>query len=148
MLHRIRRFVGFVSLALWWGALTFYSLVVVPIGSDVLGATAQGFVTQRVTHWLNGIGLVTLILLLWNLVAVRRWLLIATWLLMASCLAGLAVLHGSLDALLDPQSQSVHNVERFYNAHRVYLLITAVQWLAGLAHLWGLLHSGERAAVK
>lgn len=148
MLQCIRRFVGLVSLSLWWGGLTFYSLVVVPIGSEVFGTTAQGFVTQRVTHWLNGIGLVTLVLLLWNLIAARRRLLIATWLLMASCLAGLAMLHGSLDALLDPQSQSVHDAERFYNLHRAYLLITAVQWLAGLAHLWGLLHPGERTAAE
>lgn len=148
MLHRIRPFVGLVSLALWWGGLTFYSLVVVPIGSEFLGASAQGFVTQRVTHWLNGIGVVTLVLLLWNLTAARRRLLIATRLLMASCLAGLAVLHGSLDALLDPQLWSVNHVERFYNLHRVYPLVTAVQWLAGLAHPWGLLHPGERAAVK
>ncbi len=148
MLHRIRRFVGWVSLTLWWGGLTFYSLVVVPIGSEVFGTTAQGFVTQRVTHWLNGIGLITLVFLLWNLTAVRRRLLIATWLLMAGCLAGLVVLHGSLDALLDPQSQSVYDAERFYNLHRVYLLVTAVQWLAGLAHLWGLFHSGERVAAE
>ena len=148
MLHRIRRFVGWVSLTLWWGGLTFYSLVVVPIGSEVFGTTAQGFVTQRVTHWLNGIGLVTLVLLLWNLTAARRRLLIATWLVMASCLAGLVVLHGSLDALLDPQSRSVHDVERFYNLHRIYLLVTAVQWLAGLAHLWGLSHPGERGAAE
>ena len=148
MLHRIRKFVGWVSLTLWWGGLTFYSLVVVPIGSEVFGTTAQGFVTQRVTHWLNGIGLVTLVLLLWNLTAVRRRLLIATWLLMAGCLTGLVVLHGSLDALLDAQSLSVHDAERFYKLHRVYLLVTAVQWLAGLAHLWGLLHPNERGAAE
>lgn len=148
MSHRIRRFVGLLSLSLWWGGLTFYSLVVVPIGSDLFGVTAQGFVTQRVTHWLNGLSLATLLLLLWNLFAVRRRLLMVTWLVMASCLAGLAALHGSLDALLDPQSQSVHDAERFYNLHRAYLLVTAVQWLAGLAHLWGLLHRDEQSATE
>ncbi len=148
MLHRIRRFVGFVSLALWWGGLTFYSLFVVPIGSDVFGATAQGFVTQRVTHWLNGMSLVTLVLLLWNLTATRRRLLIVTWLLMVSSLAGLAVLHGSLDALLDPQSQTVSDGERFYSLHRVYLALTAIQWLAGLVHLWGMLLPNEQPAAK
>ena len=148
MCKTLRRFVGLVSLALWWGGLTFYALVVVPIGSDVFGATAQGFVTQRVTHWLNGIGVVTLVLLLWNLTAVRRRLLIVTWLLLASCLASLAMLHGSLDGLLDPQSQTVNDAERFYKLHRVYLVLTAVQWLAGLAHLWGLRLPDQRPVAE
>ena len=148
MRNGIQRFVGLVSLTLWWGGLTFYSLVVVPIGSDVFGATAQGFVTQRVTHWLNGMSLVTLVLLLWNLTVTRRRLLIVTWLLMVSSLAGLAVLHGSLDALLDPQSQTVNDAERFYRLHRVYLVLTAVQWLAGLAHLWGLLLPDQQPAAE
>ena len=39
--------------ATWWGGLTFYSVVVVPIGSEQIGSTEQGFITQQVTWWHN-----------------------------------------------------------------------------------------------
>jgi hypothetical protein len=44
--------------AAWWGGLTFYALVVVPIGTELLGSVEQGFVTQRVTLWHNWLGVV------------------------------------------------------------------------------------------
>src|SRR5215471_8442423 len=37
----------------WWGGLCFYAVVVVPIGTEEIGAVEQGFITQRVTWWHN-----------------------------------------------------------------------------------------------
>jgi len=37
--------------AVWWGGLCFYAIVVVPIGTEVIGAVEQGFNTQQVTRW-------------------------------------------------------------------------------------------------
>ena len=46
-----RRALVTVALAVWWGGLTFYGAVVVPVGTEVLGGAAeQGFVTQRVVN--------------------------------------------------------------------------------------------------
>ncbi len=124
------RFVLILGLALWIGGLTFYALVVVPIGIEILGTTDQGFVTQRVTNQLNLIGVGLLVLLLANVFLQRGRLLAETWLVLAVTQAALFVLHRRLDAMLAADDAG------FYDAHRVYLLVTAVQWFAGLAHLW------------
>lgn len=34
---------------MWWGGLCFYAVVIVPIGTEVIGSVEQGFITQRVT---------------------------------------------------------------------------------------------------
>jgi len=41
--------------AVWWGGLTFYAAIVVPIGTELIGASEQGFVTQQVTQWHNAV---------------------------------------------------------------------------------------------
>ena len=47
----IRQFLVMSAVALWLGGFTFYALVVVPTGTDVLGGSVeQGFVTQAVTR--------------------------------------------------------------------------------------------------
>lgn len=127
-----------MALAIWWGGLTFYALVVVPIGTDLFGSVQQGLVTQQVTNWLNGIGLGTLALLLWNVVVTRSRLLAATWLAMALSLGAVSLLHLRLDALLGGDAGTPSVEPDFYDVHRVYLLITAVQWLAGAVHFGGL----------
>src|SRR5258707_15304973 len=49
-----RRGLALAAFAVWLGGLTFYALVVVPVGTQVLGGpVAQGFVTQAVTVRLN-----------------------------------------------------------------------------------------------
>ena len=40
---------------MWWGGLCFYAIVVLPIGTEVVGTVEQGFITQRVTWWHNAI---------------------------------------------------------------------------------------------
>ena len=132
-MRSLARFVAVAALAVWIGGLTFYALVVIPIGTEVVGRTMQGLITQGATNWLNAIGVVALVLLLPSLRA--RWMLI-TWGALAVTLVALVALHTRLDALL--VGREVANHDTFYNWHRAYLLVTAAQWLAGLVHLRGL----------
>ena len=122
--------------SLWIGGLTFYALVVVPIGGALVGETQQGFITQQVTQWLNVIGTVALFALAWH--AARRrvagqWLNLG---LLSAVQAGLIVVHFQLTPMLDAQTIEVLDPDRFYQVHRVYLLLTTVQWVLGWRHLW------------
>jgi hypothetical protein len=123
-----------VALAFWLGALTFYSAMVVPIGTEVVGSMFQGLITQRVTNRLNLGGTILLVLLLSNVVRKRHRLVTATWLLMTISQISLILLHPQLDGMLDAASHQVEGAS-FYHWHRAYLFITAVQWLAGCAYL-------------
>lgn len=132
------RYLAVVSLAVWIGGLTLYALVVIPVGTDIIGGTEQGFITQRVTGWLNWIGVASLAILVLTLRA--RWML-ATWGTLAVTLAILFALHLRLDALLDGRAREIADASTFYNWHRAYLIVTAAQWLAGAVHLWGVVQS-------
>ena len=44
------RFLSLCAFAFWQGGFVFYSGVVVPIGSDELGDTVQGFITRGGTN--------------------------------------------------------------------------------------------------
>lgn len=125
--------------AAWWGGLGFYAVIVVPIGTDILGSVEQGFVTQRVTQWHNGLsGLVLLCLLIEASRRRNRWL----W-AMAAALGivtlALAVWHTKLTELMDLQQRAIST--DFYAPHAIYLWITAAEWLVGLAMPVLILHS-------
>ena len=147
-----RRGLAFAAFAVWLGGLTFYALVVVPVGTKVLGGpVAQGFVTQAVTVRLNLVALAALAALAWNAFALReRRPIVGTWAVMLAAQALLFVLHPSLDRLLDLATRTVVDHARFYATHRVYLLVTAAQWLAGVIHMgfvlaaWRAEDRGER----
>src|SRR5436190_16665061 len=62
--ERLYRFACLAALAFWMGGFTFYALVVIPTGNRLLGSIQQGLLTQQVTHWMNLIGLLALMLLL------------------------------------------------------------------------------------
>jgi hypothetical protein len=130
------RYLLILALAFWLGGLTFYALVVVPIGADILGSTGQGFITQRVTNELNLMGAGVLAMLLANMVKQRGRLLTATWLVLAATQVALVAMHRWLDAMLDASTQEIADGERFYKRHGIYLDVTAVQWAALLVHLW------------
>jgi len=49
--------------------------------------------------------------------------------------AALLLLYPFLGALLDTGTRSIVDHEAFYARHRVYLLVTAGQWLAALVHM-------------
>lgn len=138
----LRRVLVLGSLLFWQGGFTFYGAVVVHVGQDVLGShRTQGFVTRRVTNYLNLSGAVALPLLAWDtaasaprsgrLRALRRlrW---ACWAGMALTLAVLVWLHGRLDALLDAGDFTILDPKRFSAEHRWYLHASTVQWLCAI----------------
>lgn len=132
----LREFIVISLWALWIGGLTFYALIVVPIGGELLGETQQGFITQQVTQWLNAIGIAALLALAWAAAARPgggQWTSLT---LLAALHAGLMLVHHQLGPLLDAQAIEVLDPDRFYQVHRVYLVLTTFQWLLGWRHLW------------
>ena len=135
--HRLWRFTMMVTLVMWWGGLTFYSAIVVPLGIEQIGGTEQGLLTQRVTIRLNIVGTIVgsllLIDALWR--KPRNHQAVA-----ASALLGMQAwlwfMHTRLSRLLDTASLSEVSGDSFYHEHRIYLWVTAAQWLVGLASLW------------
>lgn len=130
----LRRFLVFSTLLFWQGGLTFYSAVVVPVGQEVLGShREQGFVTRRVTNYLNFAGAIALLPLAWDAWASRtmgwwwrrtRWL---AWGGMVLALGLLAWLHLRLDALLDPEAFRILDRKAFRAEHQRYLLTSTFQ---------------------
>lgn len=140
-----RRFVVIAVIAWWLGGFTFYAGVAVPVGMEVLGShKIVGFVTQRVTNWLNVGGVIALAILLWNLAlswpASGKWArstLLVTWLLMAGIEIELLAMHPAMDRLLVAQPRRmILDEPRFDRLHRVYLISSSVQWGLGLLHVW------------
>lgn len=140
-----RRFVVIAAIAWWLGGFTFYAGVAVPVGMEVLGShKIVGFVTQRVTNWLNVGGVIALAVLLWNVVLSQkgrvgrlRSTLWATWILMAAIQVELIVVHPTMDRLLAPRpTRMILDEGRFDSLHRVYLISSSIQWAIGLLHVW------------
>ena len=136
MAERLYRFVALAALAFWIGGTTFYAIVVVPTGTRVLGGTEQGFLTEQVTRQLNWIGVVSVVLLAPSVRTSK--LSAASWSALAVTLAVLFWLHPRVAIYLDHADRHVTDAAAFYEWHRAYLLVTALQWLAGLVHLWSL----------
>jgi hypothetical protein len=136
----VRRFLLLWLLMFWLGGFTFYTGVVVPIGAEVLGSSAdQGWVTRRVTIWLNIAGAVALAGWAWDIAADRaptqprqrfRWLL---WLLLVAGLVALVVLHPRMDALLDADRERILDRSAFRSLHRIYLWVSTAQWFVAIA---------------
>ena len=108
------RFAVTVSLAVWWGGLTFYAAIVVPLGIEQFGGVEQGSLTQRVTIRLNVAGTIVGICLLAD----------ALWreprncrAVLASALLGLQVwlwiLHARLSRWMETVSSSLPSDESF-----------------------------------
>lgn len=152
---RLRRFLLFVALTFSFGGFSVYAAVVVPVGSAVLDSTSQGFVTQKVTHFLNAFFAVTLLLLLWELLDDRgsrrpgaNRILIALFVVLACCCASLAGMHPHLDGMLDAQSYSVVEPDRFYRLHQAYLWVSTAQWLASLVLIWVLVSGWHESGAN
>ena len=120
----------------------FYGAVVVPVGTRVLESeTEQGFVTQEVTHWLNGCGAAALVGWLGLLLAEQRRsgafrASLGMWCGLAASLVLQVIIHERMDGLLDAETHSVLEPERFYGHHRVYLIVSTLQWLGAIGLLW------------
>lgn len=123
-----------LGLSVWVGGFMFYSAVVIPVLHDVLGSVETGYVTQRVTDFLNAAGVASL--LTWWAEAwaeraavpvrarrARLGLLAATTFLLLFLIA----LHRVMDGRLESGS-----LRGFYPLHRVYLLASTAQWFVNL----------------
>jgi hypothetical protein len=139
----LRRFLVIQVLMLWQGGFLFYTMFVVPTGTEVLGsAAAQGAITARVTDALNALGVIGIALVAWDLAVTRdpsarrtaaRWW---SWGVALVCQWLLLVFHQLLEALMDPDRRYVMIREPFYPFHRAYLWASTVQWFAGLLLVW------------
>ncbi len=129
------RCLAIVVYAVWVGGFTFYGAAVIPILHDELDRLHAGHITQRVTDWLNLIGLGTL-LIWWILAWMERRVGAASFRRIRIVLLGistvllafLAVDHAILDARL-----ARYGLEGFYDRHRVYLIASTVQWVVNIA---------------
>ncbi len=132
----LRRFAVLCVLIFWQGGFVFYAAVVVPVAMSVLQPpTQQSFVTMNVTRYLNLAGLVALAVLALDVLLAReagsrqrlaRWLL---WGLMTAALAALFWIHPRIMAYMDPALQAILDRQALYPLHRVYLVVSAAQWL-------------------
>ena len=148
----IRRFLTVGVLSLWFGGFTFYSAVVIHVGHRVLGRVEQGFVTQRVTNWLNLIALIALAVLAWNAAAGwrrtgrrLRLTLSATLAIMVAAQAVLFAMHPKLDRMLDAERHEITERRPFRSMHKAYLNTATVQWAATIAHIAALLLAWREA---
>lgn len=140
------------AFAVWLGGFTFYTAVVVPIGTDVLGSSrTQGFITQQVTNTLNLFGGIAIFLMVVELLqtAPKRGrrihrLLAASVVVIGLLWAMLVGIHPLLDALLEPEHENVMDEVRFYEIHRIYLWSSTIQWLVSWAWLTLILYDWTR----
>jgi hypothetical protein len=137
-----RRFLTIAALMVWQGGFIFYTAVVVPIGTDVLGSSLkQGFITRRVTSTMNGFGAVALALMALDLgmsrdpATMRRRARIALFVLMSGAAVMLFALHGRLDGLLDDSEKIVVDRHEFRPLHRAYLWVSSAQWVCAVVYL-------------
>jgi hypothetical protein len=142
MIAFVRRFLVLAALLFWQGGFVFYAAVVVPIGQEVLtSGTTQGFITRRVSNWLNFAGAVALVPLLADALARgcqsrrRTRLRLAVWGGLAITLALLVWLHPRVDAFLDADLHIIEDFKGFRPWHRWYLWISTVQWALGVAYM-------------
>jgi len=148
----LRRFLVLQLLMFWQGGFFFYALVVVPIGSDVLGGKfEQGKITRLVSADMNLAGIAALAVFAWEFLAEGRkaprwrWLLLSSWLIMAAGLTALMLLHPRMLEMIDVEN-SRFNVPRieFRVLHRTYLWISTAQWAAGLLFALALIQSWRK----
>ncbi len=155
----LRRLLVLVALMFWQGGFTFYAAVVVPIGQQELGSHLdQGFITRRVTNYLNLRGVVAVVLLAWDMAAssdrakVRYWVRWVAWVGLVLTLAALSWLHQQLDQWLSVEMHELANPKAFRSGHRWYLWLNTLQWVCGLVYvvftLWAWSAEDRRAAMR
>lgn len=129
-MQRLGTLMLLVSWSVWWGGLSFYAVIVVPIGTEAIGSVEQGFITQRVTYWHNGLtALVSMVLLIEAYRTRSRTLVVVAALLSLTVIA-LVLWHARLTGMMDFKHQTVP--AGFYGEHAVYLWITAFEWALGI----------------
>ncbi len=138
-LRTARLFVTICALAFWQGGLTFYAIVVVPVGNRILTGGEQGFVTQEVTNWMNRLGMLVVAILVVHATHLRSRALWTVCAVLGATLAALLSIHAKMDRQIDPATFSVVDHDRFELFHEAYLVVVTVQWCAALAAAWLLL---------
>lgn len=143
--HRTAQFVSFlINLAwiFWFGGLTFYMAVVVPIGGDIIGSDVQGEITSVVTGYINVASMLAACLMyfrgrkldskviVWSAIMILLSSIVLVWLRLQ-----LLARMDAPDDLTDATSPWFSELS-FYTIHRVYLWITTAQWICGLAIVW------------
>lgn len=143
-----RRYLTLLAVSFWLGGFTFYSTVVIHTAHHVLDSMLEtGLITQKVSLWLNLSGVVALLILLWETLAIvrsrigARWLLVSAWSIMAAVQIWLFLLHPVLDRQINLETRHLIDRQRFRPAHTLYVSLSTVQWSAGLLFLFGTLHS-------
>lgn len=133
----VRRFLVLAALMFWHGGFTFYSSVVIPVGQKVLGShRQQALVTQSVTNYLNLAGAVALALWAWDIAGThdsdrRRRVRWGLWVLLVVTLGLLVWLHVPLDREMIPDLRTLDE-SQFRQLHGWYLIVSTVQWAAGV----------------
>lgn len=127
----IWRMTVLITYAIWWGGISFYAAVVVPLGTRVIGSLNQGFVTQKVTVWHNGCLAVMVACLIVEAIQRRRRALWIVTGLLAVIELGLLWCHAKLTSQIDFQNHEVP--PDFYDQHAVYLWLTTAEWVVGLS---------------
>ncbi len=148
----LRRYLVLIALMFWQGGFTFYAAVVVPVGTAALGNSTlrQGFITRRVTVWLNHTAAASLAVLAVDLLLSRdpsrrrRWARRSLWLFMVACQVLLYRLHGPLDDLMQAKGLIILDREAFRPMHRLYLWTHTFQWAAGLVYVGLMLGAWRR----
>jgi hypothetical protein len=126
---RTWRYLLWACFGVWWGGLTFYAAVVVPIGTSMVGSIEQGFITQQVTWWHNGLSTVITIALLLEALRLRSgWLLGGGVMLFVVTLL-LVMQHHKLTSMMDFADHTVP--DSFYAEHAWYLWLTTGEWGLG-----------------
>ena len=137
--HLVRQWLVLQAVVVWQGGFFFYSAVVVPSGTDQIGALGQGIITRHVTEWMNLIGILALLLMGWDQWATGRsrlrWV---CWGIMTANLAAMFLLHPAMSRQVDGVTdEGVADFDTFYLLHRWYLAAATVVWGGGL--LWSAL---------
>src|SRR5262249_27263222 len=119
----LRRYLVLAALFFWQGGFTFYASVVVPVGQQVYDHRHQGFITQKVTEYMNLTGAIALAVLAGDLIASRdpaawrRWGRWLSWAGMVLTLLLLYWLHGRLDEVLVRKGLLIRDEEVFRPRH-------------------------------
>lgn len=132
LLLRALSYLHILAWSIWWGGLTLYAAIVVPIATESIGALEQGFVTQRVTEWLHGSAAVYLAtgisVSAWCRSRWQKWLIVVQFVLLAS----LVIVHRQLSAEMDFDLKTIP--DGFYAKHAIYLWLTTGMWIVGLIY--------------
>lgn len=129
------QYVTILTWAFWMGGFSFYFGVVIRVGSEVIGDTQQGFVTQGVTLWLNRISILALAWFLVDAGMQRRRSLALACIPLAVTQAFLFWYHAKLDAVLSATSMTITDAEAFPSLHEAYEFTAAIQWLCAMIYL-------------